>query len=131
LTRTRDDLPEGDHRLNLPWYSEENMERNVEVALATLGRITAEQDATAGQVALAWLLVKGPDVVPIPGTRRVAFMEENSMAANLDLSADELEALDAVSPTGDREQPSAMTAKNWADGTSAAKEQPAAPALED
>jgi aryl-alcohol dehydrogenase-like predicted oxidoreductase len=129
--RTRADLPEGDHRRNLPWYSQENMERNIDAALNTLGRISSEHGATAGQVALAWLLAKGPDVVPIPGTRRVPFMEENAMAANLELSAGEIEALDAIAPTGEREQPSAMAATNWADGISAPNQRPAAPALED
>jgi aryl-alcohol dehydrogenase-like predicted oxidoreductase len=117
--RTPADLPENDHRRSMPWFSAENMERNVEAALATLGKIADEHEATVGQVALAWLLAKGPDVVPIPGTRRVAFMEENSMAANLDLSAAEVAALDAISPSGEREQEAALAAKNWGDGVSA------------
>jgi aryl-alcohol dehydrogenase-like predicted oxidoreductase len=54
--------------------------------------------ATPGQVALAWLLAQGPRVVPIPGTKRVAYLEENAAAADLTLSAEDLKALDDLPP---------------------------------
>jgi len=59
--------------------------------------------ATAGQVALAWLLAKGSDIAPIPGTKRVSYLEENVAADAVELSAEQLSALDAVgAPVGDR-----------------------------
>jgi aryl-alcohol dehydrogenase-like predicted oxidoreductase len=53
-------------------------------------------------VALAWLLAKGPDVVPIPGTKRISYLEENVAAAGVELTADDLARLDDVSAVGDR-----------------------------
>ena len=77
--------------------------------LALVERVRAlagEQGVTAGQLALAWVLAQGDDVVPIPGTRRVAYLEENVAAAGVTLSEDDLAALDAAVPreavVGDR-----------------------------
>lgn len=67
-------------------------------------------------MALAWLLAKAPDVVPIPGTRRVTYLEENTAAADLTLTPDEVATLDVIRVTGDREGASAREAKNWFDG---------------
>ena len=65
--------------------------------------VAAEVGATPGQVALAWLLAQGDDIVPIPGTKRVAYLEENVAADAIELSAEQLAALDAVGvPVGDR-----------------------------
>jgi aryl-alcohol dehydrogenase-like predicted oxidoreductase len=114
---SRDDLPEGDHRRGLPWFSEEAIEGNLST-LEVIRRIAADHDAKPGQVALAWLLAQGEDVVPIPGTCRVAYLEENSVAAELTLSGGEVEALGAIAATGEREQASAVTATNWLEGTS-------------
>ena len=61
-------------------------------------RIAAAHDATPGQVALAWTLAQGEMVVPIPGTRRIEYLEENAAAAFLELTPDELERLDALPP---------------------------------
>ena len=58
--------------------------------------LAGRRGATAGQVALAWLLHKGPDVVPIPGTKRRSYLEENLAAADMTLSADEMAALDSA-----------------------------------
>jgi aryl-alcohol dehydrogenase-like predicted oxidoreductase len=114
------DLPEGDHRRSLPWYSEENFEENMR-SVELVRRIAAEVEAEPGQVALAWLLAKGPDVVPIPGTRRVAFLEQNARAATLTLSSGQLAALDAMRVIGDREVSSATEAQNWFDGVTPPK----------
>jgi aryl-alcohol dehydrogenase-like predicted oxidoreductase len=113
---SRDDLPENDHRRGLPWYSEENFDRNMS-AVEVVRRIAGEHDATPGQVALAWLLAKAPDVVPIPGTRRVTYLEENTAAADLTLTAAELATLDAITVAGDRAGASTRDAQNWFDGT--------------
>jgi aryl-alcohol dehydrogenase-like predicted oxidoreductase len=113
---SREDLPENDHRRQMPWFSEGAMEQNVTSALDVLRRIAAEHDATPGQVALGWLLSKGEDVVPIPGTRRVRYLEENAAAANVALTGAQVEALDAISATGSREHESALAARNWTDG---------------
>ena len=85
----------GDMREHNPRYSEENMEHNL--ALVDRCREVAERhDATPGQVALAWVLAQGERVVPIPGTRREERLTENAGAAWLELSADDLAALDAT-----------------------------------
>jgi aryl-alcohol dehydrogenase-like predicted oxidoreductase len=114
------DLPEKDHRRSLPWYSEENFEENMRSVEIVRG-IAAELEAEPGQVALAWLLAKGPDVVPIPGTRRVAFLEQNARAATLTLTAEHLAALDAIRIAGDRDGSSATEAHNWFNGVTPPK----------
>ena len=67
-------------------------------AAAVVQDLARQKEATAGQVALAWLLHKGTDIVPIPGTKRRRFLEENAAAANLSLSAAEIERLDSALP---------------------------------
>lgn len=98
ITR-REDLPEGDYRLGDPRYSEENFDRNMKVVEVVKG-IAAAHDASAAQVALAWLLAQGDDIVPIPGSKRRATLEDSMKAAELALSAKELAKLDAASPRG-------------------------------
>jgi aryl-alcohol dehydrogenase-like predicted oxidoreductase len=117
---SRDDLKDTDHRRGMPWYSEENIDRNLSTLDVVRG-IAAEVDATPGQVALAWLLAKAPDVVPIPGTRRLAFFEENSRAANLTLTAEHVAALERITVAGDREHVTAVGVQNWFNGVSPAR----------
>jgi aryl-alcohol dehydrogenase-like predicted oxidoreductase len=62
--------------------------------------LAAQKGATPSQVALAWVLTRGDDIVPIPGTKRVGYLEENVAAAELDLTADELERLERAFPVG-------------------------------
>ena len=62
--------------------------------------IAAERDVTPGQMALAWLLHQGEDIVPIPGTKRREYLEENAAASEISLSADELERIDEAAPAG-------------------------------
>jgi aryl-alcohol dehydrogenase-like predicted oxidoreductase len=93
--RRAEEYPEGDFRRGDPRYQGENFDANVRAASAVRD-IAARKDATAGQIALAWLLQKGQDIVPIPGTKRRTYLEENVAAANVRLTRDEMAALDAA-----------------------------------
>jgi aryl-alcohol dehydrogenase-like predicted oxidoreductase len=97
-----EDYPEGDYRRNDPRYQGENYDANVEAA-AKVHDIAAAKGVKPGQVALAWLLHKGAgfavDIVPIPGTKRRKYLEENIAAAAIQLDAAEMAALDdALAP---------------------------------
>jgi aryl-alcohol dehydrogenase-like predicted oxidoreductase len=93
-----EDYPAGDFRRNDPRYQGENYDANVKAA-RVVREIAAAKQATPGQVALAWLLHKGPDIVPIPGTKRRKFLEENLAAAAIQLEAPQMQALDeALAP---------------------------------
>jgi aryl-alcohol dehydrogenase-like predicted oxidoreductase len=93
--RRAEEYPEGDFRRGDPRYQGENFDANVRAASAVRD-IAARKGATAGQVALAWLLHKGQDIVPIPGTKRRKYLEENVGAADVRLTRDEMTALDAA-----------------------------------
>ena len=90
-----EEYPEGDYRRGDPRYQGENFEANVRAASA-VRELAAGKGLTPGQVALAWLLHKGPYVVPIPGTKRRRHVEENVGAAAVSLSAEEMETLDTA-----------------------------------
>jgi aryl-alcohol dehydrogenase-like predicted oxidoreductase len=90
-----DQYPDGDYRRNDPRYQSGNFEANVRAASA-VRELAMGKSATAGQLALAWLLHKGPDVVPIPGTKRRRYLEENVGAVAVTLSAADMTALDAA-----------------------------------
>ena len=90
-----EEYPEGDFRRNDPRYQGENFDANVRAASAVRD-MAAAKGVTPGQIALAWLLHKGSDVVPIPGTKRRRFLEENVGAADVSLSAEEMATLDAA-----------------------------------
>ncbi|HJO65306.1 MAG TPA: aldo/keto reductase [Sphingomonas sanguinis] len=98
ITR-REDLPEGDYRRNDPRYSEENFDRNMQL-VEVVKTIAAAHEASAAQVALAWLLAQGDDIVPIPGSKRRATLEDSMKAAELVLSAEDLAKLDQAAPRG-------------------------------
>jgi aryl-alcohol dehydrogenase-like predicted oxidoreductase len=117
---SRDDLKDNDHRRGMGWYSAENLDRNLST-IDVVRAVAAEVGATPGQVALAWLLTKAPDVVPIPGTRRRAYFEENSLAANLILTAEQVAALERITVAGDREHDTAVAARNWFNGVTPAR----------
>jgi aryl-alcohol dehydrogenase-like predicted oxidoreductase len=93
--RRAEEYPEGDFRRGDPRYQGENFDANVRAASAVRD-IAARKGATAGQIALAWLLHKGQDIVPIPGTKRRKYLEENVDAADVRLTRDEMAALDAA-----------------------------------
>lgn len=90
-----EEYPENDFRRNDPRYQGENFDANMRAA-SVVRDIASRKAATPGQVALAWLLHKGPDIVPIPGTRRRRYLEENLGAATVSLSVEEIETLDAA-----------------------------------
>ncbi|WP_326955966.1 aldo/keto reductase [Amycolatopsis sp. NBC_01286] len=91
------DLPEGDMRRGLPRFADGNIERNMAIVDA-LRKLAEEKGVTAGQLALAWVQSHGEDVVPIPGTKRRKYLEENVAAASLDLTAADIEAIEAAAP---------------------------------
>jgi aryl-alcohol dehydrogenase-like predicted oxidoreductase len=91
------DLPEDDLRRGLPRFAEGNLERNLAIVEA-LRALAAEKGVTAGQLALAWVQSQGEDVVPIPGTKRRKYLEENVAAASLELTAADLSAIEAAAP---------------------------------
>src|SRR6476661_5490455 len=97
--RSLDDLPEGDSRRNMPRFQGENFQRNLDL-VTRVEEIAAEKSATAGQLALAWVLAQGQDVVPIPGTKRIAYLEENVAADDITLTADDLARIDVAAPPG-------------------------------
>jgi aryl-alcohol dehydrogenase-like predicted oxidoreductase len=91
-------FPENDYRRKDPRLQGSNFDANMALA-AVVRDVAASKGATPGQVALAWLLHQGPDIVPIPGTKRRRYLEENIGAASLSLSAQELRQLsDALAP---------------------------------
>ena len=94
-------LTADDFRRSLPRFTGENLERNL-AAVATVRRIADAHGATPGQVALAWLLGQGDDVVPIPGTKRVHYLEENLGALDVELTGQDLIELSAIRPAGER-----------------------------
>ncbi len=112
---SRDDLAEGDYRRRMPWFSAEHFDAN-QAALDIVRQVANENGVTPGQVALAWLLHQGPDVVPIPGTRRESYLEQNAAAAFVALSAEQLARLAAIRVDGEREGESSLATPNWFDG---------------
>jgi aryl-alcohol dehydrogenase-like predicted oxidoreductase len=90
-----EEYPESDFRRNDPRYQGENFDANVRAASAVRD-IAKRKHATPAQIALAWLLHKGPDIVPIPGTKRRRYLEENVGAADVALNTDEMAILDAT-----------------------------------
>ncbi len=94
-----EEYPEGDFRRGDPRYQGENFDANVRAASA-VRELASRRGATAGQVALAWLLNKGDDIAPIPGTKRRTYLEENVAAAELRLTRAEMASLDAALAPG-------------------------------
>jgi aryl-alcohol dehydrogenase-like predicted oxidoreductase len=94
-----DKLEPGDFRRHNPRFADGNLERNL-VLLARVKEIAAEHDSTPGQLALAWVMHQGEDVVPIPGTKRRTYLEENAAAEAVVLTDAESAAIEAVFPPG-------------------------------
>ena len=108
--RTPDDIPDDDWRKTNPRFTGENFQRNLAI-VDEVQAIAAEADATPAQIALAWLLAQGNDIAPIPGTRRVARVEENTAADGIQLSGDQLERLSNLTPaSGERHDEANMAA---------------------
>jgi aryl-alcohol dehydrogenase-like predicted oxidoreductase len=98
--RSAEDLPENDTRAErFPRFQGENFQKNLELA-DRVREIAAEKDVTPGQLALAWLFHQGEDIVPIPGTKRRKYLEENAGAAGIELSESDLSRIDEAAPKG-------------------------------
>jgi aryl-alcohol dehydrogenase-like predicted oxidoreductase len=94
-----EDLEQGDFRRHNPRFQGENMSRNLEL-VSRVKEIAADKDCTPGQLALAWVMAQGEDVVPIPGTKRRTYLEQNVAAVELKLDAEDLQRLDEAAPVG-------------------------------
>ena len=97
--KSTDDFGDGDYRKNQPRFQEGNLEKNMAV-LAEIEKLAKEKGCQPAQLALAWVLARGKDIVPIPGTKRRTFLVENVEATSILLSLDELERLNNVAPVG-------------------------------
>jgi aryl-alcohol dehydrogenase-like predicted oxidoreductase len=97
--RTIDDLPADDYRRNSPRFQGENFQKNLDL-VRHIESVAREKRCTPSQLALAWLLARGNDVVPIPGTKRVQYLEENVGALDVTLTSDDLARIDAIAPRG-------------------------------
>ncbi|WP_447043702.1 aldo/keto reductase [Vreelandella sp. H-I2] len=109
------DFGEDDFRPNLPRFSEQAMGANRHIA-DVIGEMAALKGCTPAQLSLAWLLSKGDNIVPIPGTKRLRYLEENAAAASITLTADEQEQLETATAdlpvTGERYTPEGMKGVN-------------------
>jgi aryl-alcohol dehydrogenase-like predicted oxidoreductase len=108
-----DDFEEGDFRRSNPRFEGENFEANQRI-VAKVREIADEKGVTPAQLALAWVLAQGDDIVPIPGTRRRQYLEENAAATEVELTEDDLARIDAELPevAGDRYTPEGMASVN-------------------
>jgi len=97
--KSPDDFDENDFRRNNPRFQGENFTKNLELVDAVRA-LAEEKGCTAGQLALAWVMAQGEDVVPIPGTKRRTYLEENVAACDVVLTDDDLGRLDALAPQG-------------------------------
>jgi aryl-alcohol dehydrogenase-like predicted oxidoreductase len=106
--RSADDIPDDDWRKTNPRFMGENLQRNLRI-VDEVQAIATDAGATTAQIALAWLLAQGDDIFPIPGTRRVARVEENTAADSIALSPDHLDRLNRLTPAaGDRHNEQVM-----------------------
>jgi aryl-alcohol dehydrogenase-like predicted oxidoreductase len=97
--RSLEDLAADDFRRNNPRFQGDNLRKNLEL-VDRVKQLADQRGLKPGQVALAWLLAQGDDVVPIPGTKRLTYLQENIDAVNVKLSEDEMRALDEAAPNG-------------------------------
>ncbi|MDQ3303776.1 MAG: aldo/keto reductase, partial [Actinomycetota bacterium] len=95
--RRFEDLPEGDYRRQSPRFQGENFDKNLEL-VDRVNEIAAEKGVTPGQLALAWLLRQGDDIVPTPGTKRREYLEENAAATDVTLTDEDLERIEDAAP---------------------------------
>jgi aryl-alcohol dehydrogenase-like predicted oxidoreductase len=111
--KSPDDLDEGDFRRSGPRFSGENLDANQQIA-AKVAEIAGEKGITPAQLALAWVLAQGDDLVSIPGTKRRKYLEENAAAVDVELTEDDLARIDAElpKPAGERYDEDGMAAVN-------------------
>ena len=94
-----EDLPADDYRRNAPRFQGENFQKNLDL-VKKIEEMAREKNCTPAQLALAWVLAQGKDVVPIPGTKRRSYLEQNLASADIKLTRDDLERIDQVAPKG-------------------------------
>src|SRR5712671_6278878 len=94
-----EDLPADDYRRNTPRFQGENFQKNLDL-VRRVEEIAKEKRCQPSQLALAWVLAQGKDIVPIPGTKRRMYLEENLSAKNIELSDEDLAAINAAAPKG-------------------------------
>jgi aryl-alcohol dehydrogenase-like predicted oxidoreductase len=113
--KREEDIPEGDYRRNHPRFSGENFQRNLDL-VAAVERIAARKQCTPAQLALAWVLAQGEDLVPIPGTKRRSYLDQNIAALGVELSTEDKAEIDGILPpgaaAGTRYAPAGMAALN-------------------
>jgi aryl-alcohol dehydrogenase-like predicted oxidoreductase len=97
--RSLGELPENDWRRSAPRFQGENLQKNLEL-VQRIEEIAQAKGCTAAQLALAWVLAKGKHIVPIVGTKRIKYLEENVAAIDLKLSEEDVRRLDEAMPTG-------------------------------
>ena len=97
--RTIDDLPADDYRRSSPRFQGENFQKNLDL-VRHIESLARQKQCTPSQLALAWLLARGNDIVPIPGTKRVSYLEENIGALDVSLTPEDLARIDAIAPRG-------------------------------
>jgi aryl-alcohol dehydrogenase-like predicted oxidoreductase len=110
-----DDFAEDDFRRNNPRFQGENFERNLAV-VERIRQLADQKGVTPGQLAIAWVLAQGDDIVPIPGTKRRTYLEENLGALDVRLTPEELAGIEEISPrgvaSGERYAPAMMSVIN-------------------
>jgi aryl-alcohol dehydrogenase-like predicted oxidoreductase len=111
--KSPEELDEDDFRRNGPRFSGKNLESNLQLA-AKVEEIATEKEITAAQLAIAWVLAQGQDLVPIPGTKRRSYLEQNAGAVDVQLSDDDLARIDAELPeaAGERYDETGMASVN-------------------
>jgi aryl-alcohol dehydrogenase-like predicted oxidoreductase len=97
--RSFEDLPADDYRRNQPRFQGANFQKNLDL-VSLIEKLAQEKHCTPSQLALAWLLAQGPDIAPIPGTKRVKYLEENVGALDVQLTVGDLRRIDEIAPKG-------------------------------
>ncbi|HKC63752.1 MAG TPA: aldo/keto reductase [Pyrinomonadaceae bacterium] len=97
--KTFDDFPADDYRRNAPRFQGENFQKNLEL-VRHIEQLAADKGCTPAQVALAWVMAQGEDIVPIPGTKHRKYLEENARAINVALTEEDLRRIDEIAPKG-------------------------------
>jgi aryl-alcohol dehydrogenase-like predicted oxidoreductase len=111
--KSREELDEGDFRRTGPRFTGDNLQSNLKLA-EKVAEIAAEKGVTPAQLALAWVLSRGEDLVPIPGTKRRTYLEENAGAADVELTPDDLSRIEDELPrvAGERYDEAGMSSVN-------------------
>jgi aryl-alcohol dehydrogenase-like predicted oxidoreductase len=113
--KSMDDLPADDYRRQSPRFQGDNFQKNLDL-VQKIKDVATRKGCTPSQLALAWVLAQGEEIIPIPGTKRLKYLEENLGAAAITLTADDLRQIDAVLPVGsaagERYHAQGMTAVN-------------------